>query len=158
MAEKPNNAAQVTCGMLIRKPVSEVFNAFVDPAHTSRFWFSSGSSKLAPNARVEWRWNSFKLRVVADVVAFEKNKHLAVAWPNKYGIHKLEWHFNERPDGSTYVSISETGFDPSNQALQQALGSSEGFSLLLASLKSYLEHGSVLPLIAERYPSKLNQS
>jgi uncharacterized protein YndB with AHSA1/START domain len=32
--------------MLIRRPVSEVFEAFVDPAITSRFWFTRGSGRL----------------------------------------------------------------------------------------------------------------
>src|SRR5947199_10643616 len=33
-------------GMLIRKPVAEVFAAFVDPAITSKFWFTKASGKL----------------------------------------------------------------------------------------------------------------
>ena len=33
-------------GMLIRKPAAEVCEAFVDPAVTSRFWFSKGSGPL----------------------------------------------------------------------------------------------------------------
>jgi uncharacterized protein YndB with AHSA1/START domain len=31
--------------MLIRKPVSEVFNAFIDPEKTKYFWFTKGSGK-----------------------------------------------------------------------------------------------------------------
>ena len=38
--------------MLIRKPVSLVFEAFVDPAITSRFWFTRGSGRLEPGAEV----------------------------------------------------------------------------------------------------------
>jgi uncharacterized protein YndB with AHSA1/START domain len=37
--------------MLIRRPVAEVFEAFVDPAVTSRFWFSEGSGRLEPGKR-----------------------------------------------------------------------------------------------------------
>lgn len=32
--------------MFIRKPVSEVFEAVIDPAITSHFWFSKGSGRL----------------------------------------------------------------------------------------------------------------
>jgi len=32
--------------MLVRKPVGEVFEAFVDPAITSRFWFTRSSGRL----------------------------------------------------------------------------------------------------------------
>ena len=34
--------------MLIRRPVTEVFEAFVNPAITSRFWFTKGSGRLEP--------------------------------------------------------------------------------------------------------------
>ena len=36
--------------MLIRKPVSEVFTAFVDPAVTTRFWFTKSSGQLLRTA------------------------------------------------------------------------------------------------------------
>jgi uncharacterized protein YndB with AHSA1/START domain len=32
--------------MLIRRPVAEVFEAFVDPEVTRNFWFTRGSSRL----------------------------------------------------------------------------------------------------------------
>lgn len=31
----------VECQMMIRKPISEVFQAFVDPTITTKFWFTS---------------------------------------------------------------------------------------------------------------------
>jgi uncharacterized protein YndB with AHSA1/START domain len=34
--------------MLIRKPVAEVFEAFIDPAITTKFWFTKGSGRLEP--------------------------------------------------------------------------------------------------------------
>jgi len=32
--------------MLIRKPAAVVFNAFVDPAITSKFWFTRSSGRV----------------------------------------------------------------------------------------------------------------
>ena len=40
--------------MLIRRPTAEVFDAFANPAVTSRFWFTRGSGRLQPGARVRW--------------------------------------------------------------------------------------------------------
>ena len=34
--------------MLVRRPVAEVFEAFIDPALTSRFWFSKASGGWHP--------------------------------------------------------------------------------------------------------------
>jgi len=45
--------------MLIRRPVEEVFNAFVDPTVTTRFWFSRSSGKLAPGKTVTWYWDQY---------------------------------------------------------------------------------------------------
>jgi len=38
-----NHAPVAKAEMLIRKPVEEVFEAFIDPAITSKFWFTKGS-------------------------------------------------------------------------------------------------------------------
>ena len=33
-------------GILIRKPVADVFEAFIDPNVTTKFWFTKGSGRL----------------------------------------------------------------------------------------------------------------
>ena len=40
------NAPVASAGMLIRRPTAEVFEAFVDPAITARFWFSAAAVGL----------------------------------------------------------------------------------------------------------------
>ena len=42
--------------MLIRRPVADVFAAFVDPAVTTRIWFTKSSGRLEPGKRVRWEW------------------------------------------------------------------------------------------------------
>lgn len=42
--------------MLIRRPVANVFAAFVDPAITSKFWFTHGSDRLETGKQVQWDW------------------------------------------------------------------------------------------------------
>ena len=44
MTDRPQTIA--TAQMLIRRPISVVFDAFVEPAITSRFWFSRGGGRL----------------------------------------------------------------------------------------------------------------
>jgi uncharacterized protein YndB with AHSA1/START domain len=38
--------------MLIHRPVAEVFEAFVNPVITSKFWFSQGSGRLEAASRL----------------------------------------------------------------------------------------------------------
>lgn len=40
------NQICVEAQMLIRKPVEQVFRAFIDPAITVHFWFNKSSGKL----------------------------------------------------------------------------------------------------------------
>lgn len=42
------NKVTVEAQMMIRKPVAEVFEAFVDPEITVNFWFTKSSNRLEP--------------------------------------------------------------------------------------------------------------
>jgi uncharacterized protein YndB with AHSA1/START domain len=44
--------------MRIRRPVAEVFEAFVDPAVTTRFWFTKSSGRLEAGKQVQWEASS----------------------------------------------------------------------------------------------------
>jgi len=38
----------VKIGMPIRKPIAEVFEAFINPDSTAKFWFNKSSCRLEP--------------------------------------------------------------------------------------------------------------
>jgi hypothetical protein len=46
-------------GMLIRRPVAEVFEAFVNPDITTKFWFTKGSGRLEIGKQVQWDWEMY---------------------------------------------------------------------------------------------------
>jgi uncharacterized protein YndB with AHSA1/START domain len=66
--------------MLIRKPVAELFEALVDPAITSRFWFSKDSGRLEAGKQVRWDWEMYGVFAQVDVKAIEKNKRVLIEW------------------------------------------------------------------------------
>ena len=140
--------------MLVRRPVADVFEAFVDPAVTSRFWFTRGSGRLAPGARVTWHWDMYRFSVQVDVIALEPNRRIAIEWSAYGAPSRVEWVFRDRGDGTTFVSVTNTGFsgDDDDQVVQQAIGATEGFAFVLAGLKALLEHGVALNLVADRFP------
>lgn len=143
--------------MLIRRPVAEVFQAFVDPAITSQFWFTSGSGALEPGKRVRWDWEMYGASVEVDVKAVEPNERILVEWATDGTPTKVEWHFASRADGTTFVSITNAGFGGDADAIVgQALDATEGFTLVLAGLKALLEHDIRLDLVADRFPDGLD--
>ncbi len=83
--------------MLIRRPVEEVFNAFVDPTVTTRFWFSRSSGQLAPGKTVTWYWDQYGVSGEVTVTALEKNQRIAIEWPTP-----VEWTFTPKGNDTRY--------------------------------------------------------
>jgi len=142
--------------MLIRRPVAEVFRAFADPAVTSQFWFSKGSAPLEPGRTVTWTWEMYGFSVDVEVKAVEENARILVEWLAYGAPTPIEWIFTPRADGTTFVSVTNSGFPGEEaEAVQHALDSTEGFSFVLAGAKALLEHGVKLNLVPDRFPDGL---
>lgn len=140
------------CGLLIRAPVAEVFEAFVDPAITSRFWFSHGDRRLEPGGRAEWTWAMYGFTSPVRVTAFEPNRRLAVDWGEGEGLTHVEWTF-EAGGGQTFVTVAHSGFQGGHEAqVAAALDGMNGFSLALAGAKIWLEHGIEPGFTLDRHP------
>ena len=142
--------------MLVRKPAAVVFEAFVDPAITAQFWFSRGSGTLIQGERVEWFWDMYQFSIPVDVKVVEPHARIVVEWADAVAPTTVEWRFTARPDDTTFVSVTHAGFRGDGDSLvEQAVGSTEGFSFVLAGLKAYLEHGVRLNLVPDRFPDGL---
>ena len=142
--------------MLIRHPVAKVFEAFVDPAITSKFWFSRGSGKLERGATVTWDWLMYGFSVEVKVEAIEPNRRILVQWSAYGAPTPIEWTFTARPDGTTFVQVVNSGFAGSvEERAQLAVGATEGFAFVLAGAKAWLEHGVMLNLVPDRFPDGL---
>jgi uncharacterized protein YndB with AHSA1/START domain len=139
--------------MLIRRSVAEVFEAFIDPAITSKFWFTRGSGRLEPGKQVQWDWEMFNASAQVNVKAVEQNKRIVVEWSGYDHPTTVEWTFTARPDDTTFVSVTNTGFvGDADTRVEQAITSTEGFTFVLSGLKAYLEHGIQLNLVADHFP------
>ncbi len=142
--------------MLIRRPAGEVFEAFIDPEITTKFWFTKGSGRLEPGKQVEWKWEMYNASGVVDVLEVEKNKRILIEWPSYTGKTRVEWIFTPYSDDATFVSITESGFSgDADTRVNAALNSTGGFTWVLAGLKAWLEHGVQLNLVADRHPKGL---
>ncbi|WP_256006924.1 SRPBCC family protein [Pedobacter deserti] len=141
----------VEAQMLIRKPASEVFNAFCDPEQTKHFWFTKGSGRLEKGATVTWTWEMYDVSaevIVRDIVA---DKLIQIEWGDP--ATTVEFNFQEMGEDKTYVIIRNYGFpQQGDDLLREIKDSTGGFTTVLDGLKAYLEHGINLNLIADKYP------
>ncbi len=141
----------VEAQMLIRRPVAQVFEAFVNPQVTTKFWFTKSSGPLALGKKVRWDWEMFGVSDVLTVKAFEENQRILVEWENDPTI--VEWRFEPREASATLVKIANWGFPAgSDDALPLAIDAKGGYTMVLAGLKAWLEHGIELNLVADQFP------
>jgi uncharacterized protein YndB with AHSA1/START domain len=145
-------------GMLIRRPIAEVFEAFINPDITTKFWFTKSNGRLEVGKQVQWDWEMYGVSAAVTAKAIEPNKRIVIEWPGYSGSITVEWIFAPQKDGATFVSITESGFTGSGDELVKYVAdSTEGFTLVLAGLKAFLEHNISLNLVADRFPQGIGE-
>ncbi|HEX3006891.1 MAG TPA: SRPBCC family protein [Bacteroidales bacterium] len=141
----------VKAQMLIRRPVSEVFDAFIDPAVTSNFWFTRGSGKLEPGKTFTWEWEMYNVSTTVLVKEIVDDKKILIEWDQPPTT--VEFTFTPMGDDRTYVVIQNYGFRNRDEELPGLFNDlAGGFTTVLDGLKAYLEHGIKLNLIEDKYP------
>jgi len=141
--------------MLIRKPVSQVFQAFIDPRITTNFWFTKSSGQLEVGKTVIWEWEMYGFSTNVLTKAIIPNKLISTKWGDP--ATTVDYEFTSLTDETTYIVIKNYDFKETGDDLVQALkDSTGGFTTVLDGLKAYLEHNIKLNLIADKFPKEVS--
>lgn len=142
--------------LLIRRPVAQVFEALIDPAITSRFWFSKSSGRLDTGKRIRWDWEMYDHHTEVDVKAIELNKRILIEWNGPENPSAVEWTFEDKGNNTTFVVVKNWGFSgEANKIVAEAVDSTGGFTFLIAALKVFLEHGIEPNFVVDHAPDAL---
>lgn len=137
--------------MLIRKPVTTVFQAFIDPKITTKFWFSKSSGPLEVGKRITWTWEMYDVSTNVLVKDIIPNKTISTEWGDP--ATTVDYEFTALTDHTTYVVIKNYGFNLTGEDLIKAINDNTGgFTTVLDGLKAYLEHNIQLNLIEDKFP------
>lgn len=118
--------------MLIRRPPADVFEAFIDPAITTRFWFTKSTGRLEPGKHIKWLWEMYEISVDVEVKEIEPNKRILIEWGEHGSMTTVEWIFTPYKNDTTYVTITNSGFHGDGDKLvSDALDSKGGFTWFL---------------------------
>jgi uncharacterized protein YndB with AHSA1/START domain len=151
-----NNLKCSEAQMLIRKPVSEVFQAFIDPEVTKHFWFTKGSDKLEVGKTITWEWEMYNFSTKVVVKEIVVNQNIVIEWFTSEKPTTVDFDFKVLSNGFTFVSIKHYGFDKTGDELLETIkDSTGGFTIVLAGLKAYLEHNINLNLILDKFPKEI---
>ena len=137
----PTTFAQVS--QLIDCEPVDAFEAFASPEKIVQFWLDGASGRLSAGSQVEWR---FMLPGVTDSVrvqAFSPPSLIELTWSDG---SRTKFEFAAHAQGRTKVSIAaevtaEVDF------IEQVVNTTEGFSIVLCDLKTYLESGCSADLV-----------
>ena len=142
-------APKVEVDMLVRRPAAEVYEAFADPAQITKFWLARSSGRLEPAAHVSWAFKVAGAKTEVDVLEARPGELLDLRWDEG---QPLRITFADRGD-TTLVGIEVTDF-PGDTPNANAIESMSGFTLVLASLKMWLEHSIAGDLMYDKFPDE----
>jgi uncharacterized protein YndB with AHSA1/START domain len=144
----------VHTGILIRRPADEVYQAFTEPGVTSWFWFTHGDRRLSPGAEAVWTWGMYGVSTRVAVKELQVNRRILIVWNLDDQPTEVEWRFEDR-GGATWVEIFNRGFPDTDEGVTAALEAMEGFTLVLAGAKLWLEKAIEPTFIVDRFPDKV---
>lgn len=149
-----NHYADASMG--IRKPITEVFEAFINPEITTKFWFTGSTSPLIKGKSLHWEWSMYNLTIPVHVIKIENNALIHIEWGDGDQKSTVEWKFKPVTETLTHVTIKNYGFKvEGDQLISQIRDSTGGFNILLCGLKAYLEHGIELNLTDDKWPAEM---
>ncbi|SEL79659.1 SRPBCC family protein [Parapedobacter koreensis] len=146
-----NATPTVECQMMIRKPLETVFQAFIDPDVTTRFWFTKSSGKLEVGKTITWVWEMYNVSDDVTVKEIIPAKKISIEWDNP--ATTVDFEFTAVTDENTYVVIRNYGFQQTGDDLIRTIkDNTGGFTTVLDGLKAWLEFGIELNLVRDKFP------
>ncbi|MGH8791077.1 MAG: SRPBCC family protein [Stackebrandtia sp.] len=143
----------VKAGMLVRRPPAEVFQAFVDPAVTTKFWFTKSSGKMTPGARLRWDWEMYGASAQVRVDEVVEHSRIRYAWGDEDKLVPVELRFTPWEGDATYVEVVESVLGGDGDAVVSHVADSvEGYVVVLCGLKALLERDVVLNAVGDVHP------
>lgn len=139
--------------MMIRRPISEVFNAIVDPEIITNFWFTKSTGRLETGKKVAWTWEPYNFTLPVEVNSVVENEKILMSWGEGVQRSHVEWKFAAVDDTKAHVVVTNYGLQSTGQALLHEIrDKSAGFMIVLAGAKAYLEHNIKLNLVFDKMP------
>jgi uncharacterized protein YndB with AHSA1/START domain len=132
---------EIKTAIQILKPVSEVFEAIVDPKKMSNYFISKSTGKMEEGRPLKWQFPEFEMEFPIRVGKIERDKYISYYWDID-GIELLvEIMLTSIDNKATIVTITEKSRKNDEAGIRWLKGNTEGWANFLACLKAYLEYG-----------------
>jgi uncharacterized protein YndB with AHSA1/START domain len=146
--QKSDAAITATASMLIRRPAAEIFRAITMPEILTKFWLARTSGPIEVGARVR---RDFMVKGASDEVLvkeMERDRRLLTELSDGTTV---TWRITSHPDATTVIEVEHAGFKGTpGEIAKAALGSTQGYAIVLCALKTLLERGDPMNLVHDK--------
>jgi uncharacterized protein YndB with AHSA1/START domain len=132
-----NIRARVT--MLIEAAPRKVYSAFVEPDQLMQFWLGNSSAPLELGKSVHWHFMVEGAEIHTTAKIMEEGCRLAWDWSDGT---KVSIEFEDTGGGTAVTLIHQNLLGDDDKVIEAALNATEGFAIVLADLKTWLESGT----------------
>ena len=138
-----------TVSTRIERPVADVFDAVVARGKLCQYFTDEASGDLVEGEEVHWRWDHYHATLPVVVSKVEPNERIELVidsqtWEKtmdeSYDVTVL-FEFESLEDGSTRLSISESGWKTDKDGLKGSHDNCGGWMHMATCLKAWIEHG-----------------
>lgn len=126
----------------IQKPVSEVFDAVVNPKKLSGYFTKTASAPLKEGSQAYWSFPEFEGEFPVTVTKMIPNQRIELEWEAQEGGYNthVEMNFKGIDASTTLVTIRESGWRENEKGVKASYQNCGGWMHMLCCMKAYLEH------------------
>lgn len=132
---------EIKVALQILKPVSEVFEAIVDPEKMSHYFISKSTGRMEEGKELTWHFPEFEMEIPVQVGKIEKDKYASYTWGEHGKTFLVEITLEPYKNDSTVVTATEKALGDHEPDLKWVVGNTEGWANFLACMKAYVEYG-----------------
>lgn len=131
---------EIEVALQIRKPVSEVFEAIINPDKMSNYFILKSSGRMQEGEEIKWWFPEFEEEFLIRVNRVEQDRYISYYWDIDEEELLVEITLTPKED-STLVSITEKSKDNNESGIRWLKSNTAGWANFLDCLKAYLEFG-----------------
>ena len=136
------NVFEVATQLAVARPVSEVFEAIVNPAEMAHYFITTGSGRLDGGRPVSWHWadhDGATLEVTPREIV--PGRRIVFSWEATGWETTVTIDLEGNEAGGTDVNVCEAGPSRGEESHAKGLEQMQGWMHMLCCLKAYLEFG-----------------
>lgn len=125
----------------IYRPVSEVFQAVINPDKLSKYFISRYKGEMKEGETMVWYFDDYGVELNADITVIQEGSLLAFSWEASGYKKDVSIKISPLDDQTTEIQIIEQPFENHIDDIKRVIQQTQGWTDFICCLKAYLYTG-----------------